>query len=191
LLAFAASNPARAAELRALCVLLALLLFGSGLGMLIGVRIGQPGHLLFVALVSGVADLWSVTQPEGVSKALSEEPAALSFLALPWPLFGTPDIVPLLGVGDIVFTALYVGATRVHALPLRRTVLALALAYLASVLCVVTFQRPIPVLPWLGGCVVLFQPRARSVASADLRRGAWVLTALAGALAAWFWRRSL
>jgi hypothetical protein len=176
---------------RAVCVLISLLLLGCGVGMLVGVRIKEPGHVLFVAIVSGVADTWSVTQPGGISKALAEEPAALSLLALPWPLLGTHDIAPLLGIGDIVFTALYVGATRVHALPLRRTLLALVLAYLAAALCVVRFERPIPVLPWLGLWFVILQPRVRNVEADDLRRGAWVLTVLAGVLAAWLWRRSL
>ena len=60
-----------------------------------------------------------------------------------------------------------------------------------TTLCVVLFERPIPVLPWLGICFVLAQPLSRRIAAEDLRRGAWVLTVLAGVIAAWFLRRSL
>ncbi|MEY4581767.1 MAG: hypothetical protein RL701_6470 [Pseudomonadota bacterium] len=172
-------------------VLLALLIAGTVVGSLIGRRVKQAGHLSFVALVSGLADTWSVTQPSGISHMIVNEPTALSLLALPWPLPGTEDIAPLLGVGDVVFVALYIAATRAHALPMRRTLLGLSAGFALSTCCVVLLERPIPVLPWLGICFVLAQPQARRIAAEDLRRGAWVLTVLAGVIAAWFLRRSL
>lgn len=175
----------------AACVLLGLLLLGSALGTVIGRRVTQPGHLLFVAIVSGLADTWSVTQPSGISHVIAHEPAALSLLALPWPFLGTSDIVPLLGVGDVVFVALYTGASRALVLPLRRTLLAMLAGFVLTTLCVVAWERPIPVLPWIGACFVLAQPEARKLPAEDARRGAWVLTALAVAFVAWMLRRSL
>lgn len=172
-------------------VLVGLLLIGTGIGALVGARIQHPGHLLFVAVVSSVADIWSVTQPGGISKAIVEEPLALSFAALPWPMLGSAELAPLLGVGDVVFTSLYLAASRVHALPLRRSVLALAAGYALTTLLVIISERPIPVLPLLGACIVIAQPKARSVETLDRRHGAWVLSLLAGALALWFLKRSL
>jgi len=174
-----------------LCVLIALLMLGSGLGSVVGSRITSPGHLLFVAIVSGLADVWSVTQPGGISREIAEQPAALALLALPWPVLGTSEIPPLLGVGDAVFVGLYIAATRALGLAMRRTLFALLAGFALTTLCVVYFERPIAVLPWLGICFVIAQPKSRVVASDDRRRGAWVLTALAGVLAAWFLRRSL
>ena len=172
-------------------VLVGLLLIGTGLGALVGRRIQHPGHLLFVAVVSSLADLWSVTQPGGISKAIAEEPLALSLAALPWPMLGSDELAPLLGVGDVVFTSLYLAATRAHALPLRRSVLALAAGYAVTTCLVIATQRPIPVLPLLGACVVIAQPAARRLSAPDRRHGAWALTMIACAVALWFLQRSL
>ena len=172
-------------------VLVALLLIGTGVGALVGRRIQHPGHLLFVAVVSSIADVWSVTQPGGISKAIVEEPLALSLAALPWPLLGSDELAPLLGVGDVVFTSLYLAATRAHALPLRRSLLALSAAYALTTALVVFTARPIPVLPLLGACFVIAQPAARSVNALDRRRGALVLTLIASAVVLWFLQRSL
>jgi hypothetical protein len=176
---------------RAGSVLIALLTLGTALGSQIGQRVKQPGHLLFVALVSALADTWSVTQPGGVSQQISQAPAALDWLALSWPLLGTRDIVPLLGVGDVVFVALYLGATRAHQLKLSRTLFALLAGFTLTIGCVLALERPIPVLPWLGICFVCAHPPARRVDTDDMRRGLWVLTALAGAFALWVLRRTL
>jgi hypothetical protein len=177
-------------EYPAICVLVGLLILGTGLGAAIGRRIQDPAHLLFVAVVSAVADTLSVTQPGGISKAIAEQPAALALLALPWPLLGTPEIPPFLGVSDVVFASLYIHASRVHGLSVQRTGLALAAAFAATAALVVLTQHTIPVLPLLGLSVLFAQPRARAASSADLRRGAWVLVALAGAIAAIFLHRS-
>lgn len=176
--------------LPALSVLLSLLLLGSQLGAMIGRRIQDPAHLLFVALVSGVADSMSVLTPGGISKTISEEPAALALLALPWPLLGTAEVAPFLGVSDVVFASLYIQATRVHGLPVRRTLFALAFGFAATALLVVFTERTIPVLPVLGVSILAAQPRARDASAQDLRRGAWVLAALAGVIATIFFRRA-
>lgn len=190
-MAFAARMGERAGIFEPLSVLVSLLLLGSSVGAWVGARIQHPAHLMFVALVSGIADTLSVTQPGGVSATIVEHPHALALLALPWPMLGTRDIAPLLGVGDIVFTSLYIRASRTHQLPLARTVLALALGYAITTAAVILWSRPIPVLPLLGAAMVLAQPRTRAIAPADRRRGAWVITALVGVIAVWILRRSL
>jgi hypothetical protein len=174
----------------AVCVLTGLLALGTGLGALIGRRIQHPSHLLFVALVSSVADVLSVTQPGGISKAIAEEPRALALLALPWPFLGTHEIAPFLGVSDVVFASLYLHASLAHVLPVLRSLIALFMGFAVTAVLVLLLQRPIPVLPLLGASIVLAHPRARAASSADLRRGAWVLAALAFVIATVFLRRS-
>lgn len=174
----------------AICVLFGLLVLGTGLGALIGRRIQHPSHLLFVALVSSVADILSVTQPGGISRAIAEQPRVLALLALPWPLLGTEQIAPFLGVSDVVFASLYLHASRVHVLPALRSVAALFVGFALSAALVLLFERPIPVLPLLGASFVLAQPRARAASPEDLRRGVWVLAALAAVIATVFLRRS-
>jgi uncharacterized membrane protein len=174
----------------AMGVLAALLALGSSLGAWVGSGIQQPGHLLFVALVAGIADTFSVTQPEGISAAIVARPEALALAALPWPMLGTRDIVPILGVGDVVFTSLYWTASRKHALALDRTLLALLFGFTLTLGLVLWFERPIPVLPFLGACVLAVHPPARAPSPEDRRRGAWVVTGLAVVIAAWVLRRS-
>jgi hypothetical protein len=175
--------------LAAVGVLAALSISGSALGAFVGSRIQHPGHLLFVALVSGLADVLSVTQPSGVSRAIAEQPQALALLALPWPMLGTHDTPPFLGVGDVIFTSLYWSASRKHGLSLCRTALALVLGYALVTWTVIALARPIPVLPFLGACMLLVHSQARTPAAQD-RRGAWTVTALTLLIAAWALQRN-
>jgi hypothetical protein len=186
----AASPPDQEEAFPALCVLSGLLVLGSGFGALIGRRIQHPSHLLFVALMSSVADILSVAQPGGISKAIAEQPRMLALLAVPWPLLGSDEIAPFLGVSDVLFASLYLHASRVHVLPMLRSVVALSGGFAVTAALVLLLQRPIPVLPLLGASFVLAHPRARAASVEDLRRGAWVLAALAIVIATVFLGRS-
>jgi hypothetical protein len=170
-------------------ILLALLALGSGLGGWVGSGIEQPGHLLFVAVISSLADTFSVTHPDGPSAMIARQPQALALLALSWPMLGTRDVVPLLGVGDVVFTALYWSAARKHALAWQRTLLALSCAYLVTVIAVVALERAIPVLPLMGICMLAAHASARTPPAADRKRGLWTIAALSFVLAVWVLRR--
>lgn len=156
-------------------------LFGAGLGA----RIERPGHLLAVALISGVADLWSVYDPEGLSAQMAEQamqaPDQLALFALPWPMLGTPHIEPIIGAGDILFTALYLATFERHGLPVRRAVIALAIAYAAGLVAILVTERPVPLLPLLGAGVLACDARARSL-PANERRMVLVMLALLGGL---------
>lgn len=174
----------------ALAVAAALLALGSVVGTLVGRAIEHPGHLLFVALVSSLADTFSVAHPAGPSAAIAAAPEALALLAISWPMFGTASIEPLLGVGDVVFTALYVAASRAHALPAPHTVLALALAFVATLLTVLATALPVPALPFLGLAMLVAHPVARVPPAKDRARGFAVVAVLALLLLVLFVRRS-
>jgi hypothetical protein len=172
-------------------VLVALLALGSALGAWVGQGIAAPGHLLFVAIVSSLADIFSVSHPDGPTAAIVRSPDALAWLALPWPMLGTRDILPFLGVGDVVFCSLYYAAARKHGLSLVRTLLAAIVAFGAAASVVAIVERPIAVLPFLGAAVLVAHPAFRRPPTSDQRRGLWLITAFAFALAVWALRRSL
>ncbi len=157
-----------------------LLLGGTLLGAVIGRGVQHPGHLLFVALVSGAADVFSLYSPLGPTGAVVRHPQALQLLALPWPMLGTEGIESFLGVGDVVFASLYLATSRLHRLGYARTVLALCAAFTVTAALVVAWETPIPALPILGTAVVLVHPEARRPARSDRRSGllALVLVAL-------------
>lgn len=151
-----------------------LLLSGTALGSAIGARVIHPGHLLLVAWVSTLADLWSVYHPAGPSRAVVCSPHALSVLALPFPLLGTDRVEPLLGAGDVVFAALYLAAARTHNLSQRRTLAALGVGFAVAFLVVWGTGTATPVLPFLGAAFLLAQPAARYLPPPERRLGAIV-----------------
>jgi hypothetical protein len=155
----------------ALIVTAALLSGATLIGTAIGRGIEHPGQLVFVAVVSAAADFASVFHPSGPSAAMAQSEVALSLVALPWPMLGTPAIEPMLGAGDVVFTALYLASARRHGLCMTRTVLALLGAYLATALTVLVSERAVPALPLLGLAFVLVHPAARRPRAADRNRG--------------------
>jgi hypothetical protein len=142
-------------------VLAALLAIGTSVGATIGGRIQHAGHLSVVVVVSSIADLASVLAPSGPSHEIAESPALLSLLALSWPMAGTTRIEPLLGVGDVVFVALYLGAAAQHGLSMRRTLVALASALAITAAVVALLALPIPALPFLGAAMLIAHPAAR------------------------------
>jgi hypothetical protein len=158
----------------------ALLWTATGLGAGLGARIDKPGHMLAVAAVSGMADLWSVFDPTGPSAALArkvaEEPDRVSAFALSFPLCGTESIPAIIGAGDVLFCALYLAVFERHQLPSWKALLALAVGFLLALLGLLWLERPLPLLPLLGGMIVLSDVRARSL---EPREGRTVLVVLA------------
>lgn len=142
-------------------VIAALLASGSISGGVLGARIAHPGHLSVVAVVSSLADLWSVLGSSGPTATIVTNAPLLSVLALPFPMLGTSDIEPLLGLGDIVFVALYLTASERFGLEKRRTMLALSVAFALTALFVILLARPIPALPFLGLAILVAHPEGR------------------------------
>lgn len=157
--------------LAAMVVTAGLLAAGTLVGAAVGAGIEHPGHLLFVVLVSSGMDALSVLHPRGLSAAIVKSEAALSALAMSWPMLGTSAIEPILGVGDVMFSALYIAATRKHQLPIRRTLWALGLGFMATLGLVFLAQIAVPALPLLGTAVLMAHPEARRPAAADRRAG--------------------
>lgn len=167
----------------AMAVTVCLLMGCTLLGAVVGWAIEHPGHLVFVAIVSAAADALSVLHPSGPSAAIAQSEVALSVLALPWPMLGTPSIEPFLGAGDVVFTSLYIACGRKHALAERRTVAALTLGFAVTMVAVVALEIAVPALPFLGMAMVLAQPQARRPPVRDRIRGYAVAAAVVAAVA--------
>ncbi len=170
----------------AVVVTAALLLGATLLGAVVGGAVEHPGHLIFVVVVSSAADFFSVFHEAGPSHAIVESEVALSVLALPWPMLGTPNIEAFLGAGDLVFTALYVAVARRHGLSLARTAVALVLAYVATMAAVIVLAATLPALPFLGLGMLLVHPSARKPPAQDRVRGTVVAALVVGAVALMF-----
>ncbi len=156
-------------------IVTAALLLGTTLvGNVIGSAIEHPGQLVFVAVVGSAMDILSVLHPSGISAAIAESEAALSVVALSWPLFGTDAFIPLLGAGDVAFTALYLAAARRHQLSMSRSVLSLAAGYAITLITVVSLEQSLPALPFLGATFIAAHPAARRPSRADRNKGALI-----------------
>ncbi|MEI8254141.1 MAG: hypothetical protein WCJ30_00545 [Deltaproteobacteria bacterium] len=157
----------------------AVLAVGGALGVGVGGRIAHPGHLLAVALASSAADIWSVHAPEGVTHAIvaARDVSLQRLVTLSAAVAPDRSPEPAIGVGDVIFAALYLAACTPHGLSRRRMTFAVAVGLLLAGAATFALKRPMPALPFLGAMVVLFEPRARSVPSQDR-----VATAVAGAL---------
>jgi len=173
-----ASSQGAESRVAPVCVLAGLLAGGTVLGCVIGSRVQAAGHMIFVAIVSSAADVFSVFSPAGPTAALMEQPAALSLLVLPWPMVGSREIAPILGVGDVVFAALYRSAARAHGLSSGRTLLAMCVGFAMTLGTLLWVEMPIPALPFFGLAYVLAHPEARRVPEADRKQGWLAVTAL-------------
>jgi len=170
----------------AAAVTVALLAAGTLAGAVVGRAIEHPGHLLVVAAVSALVDVYSVLHPTGPTAQLIEIEAAVNVLILPWPILGTDTIVPVLGVGDIAFCGIYAAASRRHELPMGRTIAGLAIGLAVTLAIVMATGAGTPALPFMGVGVLALQPRARALPREDRRKAALGLAALGAALAAAF-----
>lgn len=166
------------------------LALGAGttvVGAALGARTEKLGQLVAVALVSGLADLWSVLDPGAPSARLAEramaEPERLVLVALPFPLLGTELVPAVTGAGDVLFAALYVAAFRRHERPVTRVLLALALGFALGCVGLLLSERPLPLLPLLGGAVIASEPSARSLSAREWRTVLGVCAALLLAIA--------
>ena len=183
-LAVLASRRAPADEIAgAVPVAVSLLSGGTLVGAVIGARIEHASHLLVAAIASTLADAYSVFAPSGVTAQVVQNERLLGVLALPWPILGTRAIEPLLGVGDVVVCALYVVAARELGLGVRRTVIALALAFVAVLVALAIFAVPLPALPFLGVAVVAAHPRTLRFRKGEGRTAVIGLAVLAAVFA--------
>jgi hypothetical protein len=180
-----AGAPAHAPQAAALTLVLGV--GATVIGATLGARIERAGQLVAVALVSAIADCWSVLDPSAPSARFAEEvmahPEQLALAALPFPLLGTTLVPAVIGAGDVVFSALYVAAFRAHGLSLRRVALALAAGYAVGLCGLLALERPLPLLPLLGAAVVLSEPAARSLPRREWRTVLAVCAALGLAIA--------
>jgi hypothetical protein len=163
----------------AVVVTAALLLAGAVIGGAVGGRIEHPGHLIAVAAVSVLVDSFSVLHPAGPTAAVVARPEAIAVVALPWPVLGSREIVPVLGVGDVVFAALYLAASRRFGLGVGRTAIAVGLGLIATMVGVMATRLPLPALVGMGIAVVAAHPRARRLPPKDRKQALVVFGVLA------------
>lgn len=146
-------------------------------------EIEKVGHLIPVGILGALVDIWSVFQ--GPSKSVGRQvvehvqrqiasgawqpPPVVEFLILSWPQPGAGFMTPLFGLGDLVFMAVFLAASRRFGISLMKTVLLMAAALAASFIAVFVFNAPIPALPFICGFFVLGNLRSLSLTRSEWR----------------------
>ena len=161
---------------------LALIVIAHTLGALIGTRVEHPGHLFPALVVAAAADVASVFHPSGPTHQIAENERALSLSAFAFPVPGTRELAPALGIGDLIFVALVLGVASRHGLSRPRFAgLALLGALVAGVVALLA-RAPIPALPAIGAAILLGVPETRAIPAKDVAV-ARAAMALAGVIA--------
>lgn len=160
----------------------ALVAAAWAIGTSIGRRIEHPGHLLPACVVVACADAASLVSRFGPTHAIAESERALSVVAVAFPVPGTSDVAPALGVGDLVFIAIVFGAVAAHRLSLVRAALLAWLGTLAAGAASAFFEAAVPALVPIAAAVVIGIPEARKVRPRE-RRAASLAMVIAASVA--------
>jgi hypothetical protein len=147
----------------------ALVALAWGLGATIGRRIEHPGHLLPACVVVACADAASVVSQWGPTHAIAESERALSVMVISFPVPGEASVAPALGVGDLVFMAIVLGAAAVHGLSVVRTALLCGVGTLIAGVASAVLATAVPALLPIGAAVVIGLPAARRVRPQERR----------------------
>ena len=162
----------------------ALVALAWAIGTSIGRRIEHPGHLLPACVVVASADAISTVSSFGPTHAIAASTRALSILAVSFPVPGTSSLAPALGVGDLVFVAIVLGAVAAHGLSLARAALLCWLGVAVAGALSAVLQTAVPALVPLGAAVVLGIPASRRLRPRDRRVANLAMALAVSALAA-------
>lgn len=135
----------------ALLVGAGLLLAGNALGARLGREVRAASYLWPLVVVALGADIWSVTSPEGVTHQMVEDglPPGVPLIILSLPVPGV-GLSPVLGIGDVLFCGLLLGAVVRLGLSLQRVLVGLGVGFALCLAGLVILASPIPALPFLG-----------------------------------------
>ncbi len=162
----------------------ALVAVAWAIGTSIGRRIEHPGHLLPACVVVACADAASMVSRFGPTHAIAENERALSVVAVAFPVPGTWAAAPALGVGDLIFMALVLGAVSAHGISVTRAaLLCLAGTSVAGVASAVS-ETAVPALVPIAAAVVLGIREARSVRPRERRAAALAMVVAVSVAAA-------
>jgi len=132
-----------------LALALAQLLLAAGIGLWIGTGIDEPAHLIPIALVATLADIWSVSAGATAVIIRSEQ---IHYFLLRFPLLGGPEpAVPfLIGLTDFLFFGIFYQAALRFDLGGRRNLALLGASFVIAVSSALLAGVGLPVLPFMG-----------------------------------------
>lgn len=126
---------------------LAQLALASGIGLWIAEGIDDVTHLIPVALVATIADIWSVSAGATAKIVVS---SSINYFLLRFPLPAYEAIPYLIGLTDFLFFAIFFQAAVRYQLGALRNALLLASAFVIAVVSALYTATGLPVLPFMA-----------------------------------------
>ncbi len=137
----------------ALIIDIGLLGIGCHVGKIVAQGVSERSYLVPLSLVASVMDLWSVWG--GPSQLIIQNPQSHNYFLILYPLLGTQQIYPTIGLGDITFMALYLGVIPRYQLKRRQTSWALIVAIFSVYLLSVLSAKPLPAIPFISAAFLV------------------------------------
>lgn len=136
-----------------LIILLALaqLTLASGIGLWIAEGIDDITHLIPVALVATIADIWSVSAGATAKIVVS---SSINYFLLRFPLPAYSTVPYLIGLTDFLFFAIFFGAAIRYNLGAMKNAVILASAFIIAVISALFTSTGLPVLPFMAAFFV-------------------------------------
>jgi hypothetical protein len=152
-----------------LILLLAMvqLTLASGIGLWIGEGIDEIAHLLPVAIVATVADIWSVSSGATAKIVVS---SAINYFLLRFPMPGYGSIPYLIGLTDFLFFAIFFQAAVRFDLGVKKNVLLLLTSFFIAVAAAIFFATGLPVLPFMAILFVVGNYRRMTMKKEEVRQ---------------------
>lgn len=150
-------------------LLLALvqLTLASGIGLWIGEGIDEIAHLLPVAIIATVADIWSVSAGATAKIVVS---SAINYFLLRFPMPGYGTIPYLIGLTDFLFFAIFFQAAVRFELGIKKNVLLLLASFFIAVAAAIFFATGLPVLPFMAVLFVVGNFKRLSLKKEEIRQ---------------------
>lgn len=128
-----------------------LIFAASAIGARLGHEVDEASYIWPLVIVALGADIWSVTTPEGVTRQMVGDglPPGVPLIILTLPVPGL-GLSPVLGIGDLLFSGLMLGAVARLGLSTRRVVLGLAVGFMCCLAGLFVWAVPLPALPFIG-----------------------------------------
>jgi hypothetical protein len=98
-------------------------------GILLSSIIKKPSYLIPLAVVAGLADIWSVSF--GVTNKIIQSRTAMNFLLFSFPVAGK-GILPVIGVTDFIFATMFLSLSSRFDMPVIRTQVLVAASFIPN-----------------------------------------------------------
>ena len=123
-------------------------------GILLSSIIKKPSYLIPLTVAAGLADIWSVSF--GVTNKIIQSRTAMNFLLFSFPVAGK-GILPVIGVTDFIFAAMFLSLSYRFDMPVIRTQVLVAASFIISITVAVFGGFGVPVLPLMGVLFIIGQ----------------------------------